>query len=111
MEGSWVVDCPTVKASRTMVLRPPRGDAAWMNERLPTPATRWLPSRSQLFGDWTRINGRMRIRTDGSERAVDGVRGGQSSASALKCAAVHLNPTNQRWRGPRCVVPELKGGA
>ncbi len=42
---------------------------------------------------------------------MDGVRGGQSGASALGCAAVHLNPTNQRRRGPRCVVPELKGGA
>jgi hypothetical protein len=40
---------------------------------------------------------------------VDGVRGGQSGASALRCAAVHLNPTNQRRGGPGCVVPELKG--
>jgi hypothetical protein len=42
---------------------------------------------------------------------VDGVRGGQSGTSALGCAAVHLNPTNKLRRGPRCVVPELKGGA
>jgi hypothetical protein len=41
---------------------------------------------------------------------VDGVRGGQSGASALRFAAFHLNPTNQRRRGPGCVVPELKGG-
>jgi hypothetical protein len=40
---------------------------------------------------------------------VDGVRGGQSSAGALRCPAVHLNPTNKRRRGPGCVVPELKG--
>ncbi len=40
---------------------------------------------------------------------MDGVRGGQSGASALRCAAVHLNPTNQRRRGPGYVVPELKG--
>ncbi len=40
---------------------------------------------------------------------MDGVRGRQSGASALRCAAVHLNPTNQRWRGPGCLVPELKG--
>ncbi len=70
-----------------------------------------MPSRSKLFGDWTRINGRTWTRTDGGESVVDGVRGGQSGASALGCAAVHLNPTNQRWHGPRCVVPELKGGA
>ena len=49
--------------------------------------------------------------TDGGESVVDGVRGGQSGASALRCAAVHLNPTNQRRRGPECVVPLLKGGA
>ncbi len=40
---------------------------------------------------------------------MDSVRGGQSGASALRCAAVHLNPTNRRRRGPGCVVPELKG--
>ncbi len=40
---------------------------------------------------------------------MDSVRGGQSGASALRCAAVHLNSTNQRRRGPGCLVPELKG--
>ncbi len=35
---------------------------------------------------------------------MDSVRGGQSGASVLRCAAVHLNPTNQRRRGPGCVV-------
>jgi hypothetical protein len=48
---------------------------------------------------------------NGGESVVDGVKGGQSGASALRCAAVHLNPTNQRRHGPGCMVPELKGGA
>ncbi len=68
-----------------------------------------MPSWSQLFGGWIRINGKTWRRTDGGESVVDGVRGGQSGASALSCAALHLNPTNQRRRGPGCVVPELKG--
>jgi hypothetical protein len=46
---------------------------------------------------------------DGGESVVGGVRVGQSGASALRCAAVHLNPTNQWRRGPGCVVSELKG--
>jgi hypothetical protein len=68
-----------------------------------------LPSRRQLFGGWIRINGELWMWTDGNENVMDGVRGGQSGASALRCAAVHHNPTNQRHNGPGCVVPELKG--